>query len=167
MDELDARNVPYDKSSRKAELMSLLEQTNVEVSAEPVEEEQVEDEKPKLKIPEKRVTSRYPDEQERIDLGYTLIEENLDKSKTWLIKEIQRLDVPTSYIAKMLGAHYSFVHTVISNEGLDVVEKRTKSDEMREMFREGYSVSQVSKAMNAHYSYVHGVHKRWKEGGSK
>lgn len=162
-DELDARNIEYDKSARKAELEALLNQQNDGT----VEVEQVKEEKPKLKLPEKPVKSRYEDEQAKIDAAYELVNENLDKSKTWLIKEVQKIGVPTSYIAKMLGAHYSFVHTVISNEGLDVVEKRTKSDEMREMFREGMTVSEVSKQMGAHYSYVHGVHKRWVEGGRK
>lgn len=158
MQELDARNIEYDKKSRKDDLAALLNQDTEEKSVETDQEPQE-----KVVIPEKRVTSKYDYEQEKIDEAYELVYENLDKSKTWLIREVQKIGVPTSYISKMLGAHYSFVHTVISNAGLGVVEKRTKSDEMREKFEEGYTVAQVSKELGAHYSYVHGVHKRWKE----
>lgn len=157
-EELDAREIAYDPKAKKADLQALLDESNEDREA--VIEEQ---ETKLLDIPATRVTSNYPEEQELIDQGYEMIENNLDKSKTHLIQELQKMAIPTSYISRMLGAHYSFVHTVISTNGMQVVEKRTKSDEMREMFRSGLKVSEVSKLLGAHYSYVHGVHKRWQE----
>ena len=161
-DELDARDIAYDKKAKKADLVALLEASteDPQVEAETV----TKDESPKLlQLPDERVWSKYEEEQDRIERGYDLVNDNLDKSKTHLIRELATLSIPASYIARMLGAHYSFVHTVISTAGLPVVEKRTKSDEMREHFAAGKTVSQVSKLMGAHYSYVHGVYKRWQQ----
>lgn len=157
-EELRAREVPFEAKARKQELLKLLAESQDEVH---------EEETKLLELPSTVVSSRYEDEQILIEQGYEMVSENLDKSKTFLIQELQKLGIPTSYISKMLGAHYSFVHTVVSAAGLEVVEKRTKSDEMREMFKAGLKVSEVSKLMGAHYSYVHGVYKRWNDAGRK
>lgn len=166
-EELTARDIQFDPKAKKAELEAMLRHADERDERATTIQGNDDGEVKLLELPEERVTSRYEDEQELIDQGYKLVEDNLDKSKTWLIQELQKLKIPTSYISKMIGAHYSFVHTVVSSAGLEVVEKRTKSDEMREMFRAGLKVSEVSKIMGAHYSYVHGVYKRWMDSEGK
>lgn len=110
----------------------------------------------------KKVTSNYEHEQEVINEGYEILE-NLDDdvTKTSKIVMLGNIRIPATYIAKMLDTHYSFVHTILVKNEIEVVEKRTKSDEMREMFDDGMTISQVAKKMSAHYSYVHGVYTRY------
>lgn len=111
--------------------------------------------------------SNYEFENERIKSGFEVLEENSDETKTVKIKLLAELKIPATYIAKMLNTHYSFVHTILTKFDYEVIEKRTKSDEMREYFDEGFTISQVSKMMKAHYSYVHGVYKRYETKKSK
>lgn len=109
-----------------------------------------------------KVLSNYEDEQKIIDEGFEILEQlDDDVTKTTRIVLLGKMRIPATYIAKMVDTHYSFVHTILVKNEIEVVEKRTKSDEMREMFDAGMTISQVAKKMSAHYSYVHGVYTRY------
>lgn len=111
---------------------------------------------------EQKITSDYDFEQVRIDEGYKILKSlSDDVTKTKRIQMLGNIRIPAVYIAKILETHYSFVHTILVKNEIEIVEKMTKSDEMRQMFDDGMTISQVSKKLNSHYSYVHGVYTRY------